>query len=276
MCSWFTAWRDASRNDSLLHAIPQLSSSSLASSAADEFRRAGCLRLSEMLPSATVDELRTAYLDRYGDYLTGDKLQNALQVGNRRHMITVELEAPFLDHQLYANPLILPVLRQLLGDDLVLGSFASVTSLPGAKMQHLHRDTTTLFDANLDRTLPTYAITLFIPLREFNESNGTTRLLLGSHVKLQEEGEKCQPVEPVVPLGGALLLDYRLLHQGTANRSNEPRPMLYFVYHRSWFKDYLNYRKQPFLKLSAANRIKIPEEHRPMFRWTEHYDAGLF
>lgn len=52
--------------------------------------------------------------------------------------------------------------------------------------------------------------------------------------------------------------------------------MLYSVYHRPWFKDYQNYRQQPFLKISRERMAALPEEHRGLFRWLHHYDTGLF
>lgn len=157
---------------------------------------------------------------RYASRFAAGRPEDALKVGSRRFMLTVEMEAPFLDEALYANPLVLPVLQQLLGPDLVLGSFASVTSLPGAKEQHLHRDNPLLFGPALNRFLPPHAINLFIPLREFNKTNGTTRLMPGSHLKPDEEGKLSPALDPVVPLGCGLLVDYRLFHQGTANRSD--------------------------------------------------------
>ncbi len=256
--------------------VPELTAASTPESCAEQFRRHGCLLVRDLLPRELVSQLGEVYCERYARYFDEDRPGDALKVGSRRFMVTLEMEMPFLDAALYANPLVLPVLQQLLGSDLVLGSFASVTSLPGAKDQHLHRDNPLLFGPVLNRFLPPHAVNLFIPLREFNATNGTTRLMPGSHLKPDEEGKATPGLDPTVPLGCGLLVDYRLFHHGTANLSDQPRPMLYCVYHRPWFKDYQNYRQQPFMKISPERLAAIPEEHRGLFRWLKHYDTGLF
>ncbi len=72
---------------------------------------------------------------------------------------------------------------------------------------------------------------------------------------------------PVVPAGGCLLMDYRLLHGGTANCSDTVRPLLYVIYHRPWFRDYVNFQKQPAVRMSRAEARRVPEAHRALFAW---------
>ncbi len=45
----------------------------------------------------------------------------------------------------------------------------------------------------------------------------------------------------VARAGDAIVFDYRILHRGLANRSDAARPLAYFTYGRSWFKDATNY-----------------------------------
>jgi hypothetical protein len=61
-------------------------------------------------------------------------------------------------------------------------------------------------------------------------------------------------------------MDYRLLHGGTANRSKRVRPMLSVVYHRPWFKDYVNYLRVEQLRTPAEEHSKIPTAFRGWFR----------
>lgn len=240
------------------------------------FTSAGCLHVVDVFPVEFIRSLHAAYLARYETYFAGGQFNDAKSVGDRRVQIAVEFSLPFNSPTLYAHPLILPILKTLMGENLFFGIFGSVTSLPGAKDQHLHRDNPLLFSESINRFLPPYAINLFVPLIEFNESTGTTRLFPGTHLKGSTEAASCLPVDPVVRLGSCVLMDYRLFHQGMGNRSQTIRPMLFCAYHRPWFKDYCNHKSWPFLRLTDDEYKRIPDEHRAMFSWVEHYGSGLY
>ena len=47
--------------------------------------------------------------------------------------------------------------------------------------------------------------------------------------------------------GDAIIFDYRILHRGLANTSAEDRPLAYFTYGRSWFRDATNYSSTSIL-----------------------------
>ncbi len=240
------------------------------------FNASGCLQLKGLFPTGFIHTLREAYLERYQSYFRAGKFDDAKPVGTGRYQVAVEFSAPFNAPQLYASPLILPILQALLGSNLFLGIFGSVTSLPGAEAQHRHRDNPLLFSAQINRFLPPFAINLFVPLVDFNERTGTTRLFPGTHVKSGEEAEGAPGFDPMVPCGSCLLADYRLFHQGTANISEEIRPLLFLAYHRPWFKDYHNHKAWPFFRMSEAEHAGIPAEHRSLFAWMEHYRIGLY
>lgn len=244
--------------------------------AAKLFRLHGCLMLENVFPAKSITRLRNTYLKRYADYFQQTQHADALTVGDKRYMVTVAFRPPFATSLLYAHPLVLPIIKAILGEDCVLGSFASVASLPGAALQHRHRDGPSLFPTMPNELLPCYALTMAIPLIEFNDLHGTTRLWPGTHLQMAAEPASTPFVDPHVSLGSCFLMDYRILHQGTENRSQHVRPLLYLVYHRPWFKDYLNYRKQPFLIISRKEYQKIPDCYRGLFAWIEHYKHGLF
>lgn len=244
--------------------------------AVKQFRLHGCLFLDDVFPTKFMTRLRNAYQKRYARYFEEAHHLDALEVGQKRYMVTVAFRPPFTAPLLYAHPLVLPIIRAILGEDCVLGSLASVVSLPGAALQHLHRDGPALFPTMPNELLPCYALTMAIPLIEFNDVHGTTRMWPGTHLQIAEQPVNASFVDPQVPVGSCFLMDYRILHQGTENRSQHVRPLLYLVYHRPWFKDYRNYKKQPFLIISKRQYQKIPECYRGMFAWIEHYKHGLF
>jgi hypothetical protein len=73
--------------------------------------------------------------------------------------------------------------------------------------------------------------------------------------------------DPVADVGDCLLVDYRLLHMGMANRSDNVRPILYNIYQRPWFRDSKNYAKQEPILISDDEYAKIPAQHRRLFSW---------
>ena len=61
-------------------------------------------------------------------------------------------------------------------------------------------------------------------------------------------------------------MDYRIWHQGTENRSDGERPLIYIIYARPWFIDIINYGDRPRIDIDAADLATVPEAHRPLFR----------
>jgi hypothetical protein len=231
-------------------------------------RAHGCLQIDGLFPTAEIERYRAAFLRRYRRFLRGEAgriYPDALMVGPGRYMITVRVQPPFSTPALYANPLVLPIVRRLLGPECILGGFGAVAALPGAGQQHLHRDHPALFDDELDAALPPFALTLVVPFVEMNARNGTTRLYGGSHAAPDALAEAMPPTDPLVPAGSCLLMDYRLRHGGTPNLSPHVRPILYSIYIRPWFRDWRNYRKQLPVEIGRAQYQALEAEHRPLF-----------
>ncbi len=192
----------------------------------------------------------------------------ALVVGHKRLMLTLELKGALNSASLYANPLLMTLIQELLGPNFILGSLGGVISLPGAEDQHFHRDHPFLFrQESIDIAMPSFAINVLIPLIGLNENYGTTRIWPGSHrLFAAEEALALPSYDPIAQPGSCLLLDYRLVHGGTANVSPVARPLLYAVYHRPWFKDFVNFRKFAALRISAEEFANVPEDYREWFR----------
>jgi ectoine hydroxylase-related dioxygenase (phytanoyl-CoA dioxygenase family) len=49
--------------------------------------------------------------------------------------------------------------------------------------------------------------------------------------------------EVVAVPGDAIVFDYRILHRGLANISDQARPLAYFTFAKPWFRDATNYTK---------------------------------
>lgn len=222
----------------------------------------GTLILEDIINPALIRQAREAFLQRYDRYLGEQSHHDALQVGERRLMITVDLEPPFERRELIANPLLLSVLKAAFEDDVILGAYGVVCSLPAAPCQHIHQDGADLFgQAALNRLLPLVAVTVGIPLLEMNAMYGTTALWPRSH---RDETLATTQIaeEPQVREGSCAIWDYRLRHRGTPNRSNLPRPLLYMTYCRAWFWDHKNYRQQAAVRAPKRFLAGLPEDLR--------------
>jgi len=230
---------------------------------AQRFHADGALILENVVDAALIARARRTFGRAYAQYLDGNEHPDAPMVGDRRLMITVDLEPPFDDPQLFANPLILSLMEAVLDEGFVLGAFGAVCSLPSAPAQHRHSDGPPLFPNPVGRLLPASAITVAIPLLEMNKVHGTTALYLGSH-RDAKPATIGKGTEPIVREGSCMLWDYRLVHGGTPNRSALPRPLLYLVYCRPWFVDEQNFAQHPPLCASRRSLSKLSERHRSL------------
>ena len=239
------------------------------------FRAHGAIWIENLLTTDLVDELRQAYQLHYSSQRVSSLKRKYAIVGDHRFMITVRIEPPFNDPELFANPLLMPILKGLVGEQLQLSSFGSVVTFPGADAQPIHFDHPPLFED--ERTcceLPTYAVTVVVPLIDLNEKTGTTAIWEGSHQQvgsrsqlkhLMEQPDWSDAVLPDAKIGDVYLMDYRVIHGGTANRSEMERPILYLVYGRPWFRDAFNFRDQPPVDISQSELKRIPQQYRCLF-----------
>jgi Phytanoyl-CoA dioxygenase (PhyH) len=237
-------------------------SSETIEKASHYMRTDGTLILEDIINPALVTNAREAFIEKYDRYLDGRSHDDALEVGESRLMITVDLDPPFDRRELFANSWLFSVFGAVFDGDFILDAHGVVCSLPGAPRQHIHQDGGDIFpQAGLNRLLPVVAVTVGIPLLEMNKTHGTTALWPGSHRDetraLTEIGE-----EPVVREGSCILWDYRLRHSGTPNQSPAPRPLLYMTYCRSWFMDHKNYRTQVGLRAPKAFLAELPDDLR--------------
>jgi tetratricopeptide (TPR) repeat protein len=228
----------------------------------------GAVQIENAFPVEMIVRLQEEFMQRYSPYFRVDDHPDALRLGDKRYMLTVDIDAPFDDPGLIGAPLVLPIVRKLLGDDCVLGAFTAVISLPGSSDQRLHKDHPALFpDTQWHFGLPCFAAQIIIPLVPLDEFTGTTRFYKGTHRVPTERAEELGAQDPMVPLGSCLLNDYRCAHRGLGNRSQVVRPILTLIYNRPWFRDFKNYGKQPPLRLNDAAFARMPPDQRSLVAW---------
>lgn len=231
------------------------------------FHRQGCLLLRDLIAPAEVEALKASYYGRFGERDIHSLAQIGYPVGHLRLLHPLLLEGAFARPQFYAHPLLHPLLQALLGQRMVLNSASVVVAFPGSEEQRLHRDIAPLFgNSPICAQTPAYGITVVIPLVELNPQNGTTRLAVGSHHDTRTaytyEGHPAV-FYPDCRLGDAFLMDFRLVHGGTDNFSQQPRPIIYLSYTRTWFIDLENTIEMevPALAMTEQAFKQVPEEY---------------
>jgi len=163
----------------------------------------------------------------------------------------------------------LQITRRVLGLDSYLLKCGLVYAEPGAAQQTVHADGKHLFADDShdgdsrgagDRHLAAHCITVFVPLVDMCLAIGPTQFFPGTHRNDSDlvaamRGSAPSASFETAKAGDCILFDSRVRHRGLANSTAEARPLLYFTYARSWFRDATNYSN---LSLFDAETI-----HRP-------------
>ena len=202
----------------------------------------------------------------YSSASLGDELVLRDASMNERHVgrfdVRLEWKSPYNAAELGLQPLLLALLRRLLGKNAELKSVHGIVALPGASAQSWHRDSPLLWDegdasapspvhaARGGVHLPPFAINVFAPLRDVARADGPTEFVLGSHmwapVWAEDEAAEEGGTERAFALraGSFVVADYRTVHRGGANRSprRRARALAMFVWGRRWWHDATNYR----------------------------------
>ncbi|MCR4293975.1 MAG: phytanoyl-CoA dioxygenase family protein [Elusimicrobia bacterium] len=243
--------------------------------------RDGAVAFANLFPLPLLKKLRAEVLRRHS---SGElHARGLVRDIAGRYAAVVPFEGPFLDPSFYANPALRAMLAALLGEDYRISSLETVIAMPGAYRQHQHIDAPIRFDRSIGGKkrifkgalpeLPPYAVTLCVPLCDMTEENGPTAIWPGSHrlaLRARPPGEReiarKFPVERMTgAFGRSFFFDYRTFHGGMPNQTAEPRPVLMFVFTRSWFRDPNTADVFPRLAISRRNLARVPARHRELF-----------
>ncbi len=120
-----------------------------------------------------------------------------------------------------------PVVDQILGTGWDVTEIAYRCPGPGTGHQQLHADDVPRLEPG-----PHRGATAIVALVDFTTENGPTRVVPGSHRRpdLQRRSQQLDAHPDEIPLlgpaGTGFVFTRHLLHSGTANRSDHPRPAL--------------------------------------------------
>src|SRR5579884_735652 len=144
-------------------------------------------------------------------------------------------------------PTILPVLEAIWqSQEFTCMGAGGDYSLPGAKIQPLHSDLGEILHDPLGvvttRDLPAPFIVVNFLMVDFTPENGAIRFVPGTQRSrasipdLDTEPAWMQQSLLCAPAGTAVVRDVRCWHGGTANRSDQARPMTSVGYYAPWYR----------------------------------------
>lgn len=245
--------------------------------AAAAFRRNGVIAIRDAIPKAAVAAVLEDFRTRHDVHMAPGqtKLYRRFQTDPLRAQVPVAIDGPVANPEFFAPPSALALVREVLGDDVVVGEMGVVIAHPGAGPQELHRDSHLLFGGQeVDVAMPPFAMNLLVPLIDVTPGTGSTDYWPGSHKLLDEAAATADPPTNLsLEAGSVTLHDMRVFHRGAAKTSGPVRPLVYISFHRSWHKETYGYEHKPQLLVSPAMLQRLPEVYRPLFVWALHLNG---
>ena len=158
------------------------------------------------------------------------------------------------------NPKLLPIIRDVLGDDCRLGAVNGFVVAPGGEAQKLH------MDAPQSTPGTCVYINALHCLDDFHETNGGTRLVPLSHKAARQSGTPADDMESTAVIikaaaGSAIAYDGAVLHAASRNNTALPRRSLHLYYRRAWALPQWDYPRS----LSRPVRAMLTEEEKTLF-----------
>jgi ectoine hydroxylase-related dioxygenase (phytanoyl-CoA dioxygenase family) len=174
----------------------------------------------------------------------------------------IEYDPLFLD--LLEHPTVLPIVREILGDDIAMIDNDYLIS-PPLKQPGQHN--AWHFDEGLTGLYSprsTMMVKVFFALDDVAPDGGTTAFVPGSHrfpldyaMPVAPDGESMPGhVRMAVKAGTAYLFNGRLYHAALPNRGQRTRRMLVFNYGHVWMKPWQGYEPSERLRASATTPVR--------------------
>ncbi len=231
--------------------------------AIEQVRNNGYVLFERALPEDLVFAMREAFSQLLDSHVNSTVANR----GANRWQMHVPFAPPFSDERVIANPLVMPIVDALLGEDCICHYFASDTPLPGSDYQQVHPDIFPLFPES-NAVMPPYSLVLNIPLVDATEENGPLEIWPGGTHHYVADRALVPPLAAsmeskrmLMPAGSIMLRDSRMWHRGTPNRSTAPRPNFTLIYSRFWLR--LRYRPIP---ISSATYAGLSARAQRLFR----------
>ena len=218
--------------ESALHAPGGLSAETRAAAKA-ALTDCGYVVLDNMYRRRQVDELRDAY-EALKAGPDGPLFRYPVQgAGRVEHLLP--FRPPFNESAaLYADPRLLTILYDFLGEHVKLELMTVINSPPGSGDQRWHQGWRYLFHP--EERLPPYAVVVTLPLTDVSIEMGPTEICPGKKLRLYH-GWRCNQymVKMATTQGTMSIFDYKTLHRGPGNVASVDRPMVSMVFSKAFF-----------------------------------------
>ncbi len=137
--------------------------------------------------------------------------------------------------RLAEHPRILEIVDAMLMPNWLLSNLQSIRIFPGESEQPWHADDTFY---PVPRPHATLAVSVIWALEDFDEANGATEIIPGSHLWGNEHPDDAPrtTVRAIMPAGSAIVFDGATWHRGGANRSTRTRLGLSPQYCEPWLR----------------------------------------
>jgi hypothetical protein len=152
------------------------------------------------------------------------------------------LNAAPMFQQVPIAPKVLAVVRAVLGDDCLLGTYGSVSIGPGQAAQMIHADDSLY---RIPRAHPTFFVNVILALNDFTDENGATRIVPGSHLwdHYPAHPPVYESIPAVAPKGSAIFTLGSVYHGGGANRTaDQVRHGMTVAYVANWIRPQENFQ----------------------------------
>lgn len=220
----------------------------------EQFKRDGYVVIENAIPNEVIVKMRESFLHLMEDKIKKSRISPVLRSDERhikndgvkidfrpeggnhdlnRWNMHVPSTSDFINNFTLAHPKVLNVIKTVMGADPVAFLLASDTPYPGSGFQNIHQD------------FPRFGITVNIPLVDFTEENAPLEVWPSSHIRgttfttdevnlskveIKDLANRINGRRLLIKAGSIVIRDQRLVHRGTANISNQPRPCLSFWY----------------------------------------------
>lgn len=238
-------------------------------------RSDGFVIFDSVLEEFVVKRLHKAMLQRIDDHVDA-VLDNQPQ---DRYHLPLHLEDPFLDAEVVTNPLVMPTLVDVLGDDLAVSYFGSDSVVAAPGYQPVHTDGRPLFH-EFPVVLPPYGVVVNFLLVDYHENNGPTDFWPNASHQLasidpQVGSRIIPPTSLIAPAGSLVMRDLRMWHRGTPSNSDVIRSMIAVVYSRSWYRFGPAEVGYPEPRISEREYQNLRPEVQSLFRFATRDAAAL-
>ncbi|MEO5899985.1 MAG: phytanoyl-CoA dioxygenase family protein [Ilumatobacteraceae bacterium] len=141
--------------------------------------------------------------------------------------------------QIPVQPMVLGLMRHLLGDGCLVSSLSSITIGPGETAQPIHADDQVM---PIPKPHPASTANSMWALTDFTEANGATRIIPGTHLAAGSPtyGEHYDSIPAEIRAGSILVWHGSLWHGGGANTTSERRRGVAMNYCAGWVRQQEN------------------------------------